>query len=1097
MRGPLWRGWLWSPRIWWSRVTRRATSWYQGRQQPERRARAARPAAPARWWHPPWWWLALVLGAGVITAVWTLTQFALPLFNVAYGRLHGGGEPLSIFFLTSDWWCGRADSGQCAKLGGFLYKIVALSLVFIGFFLVMRYHVYRWYRRMARKSPEELVSTSNDALAEIVGRDELCEVLIERIRRREVRCPMVLVGGVGAGKSAVLVKLTHLLAARQVVPIPLRLRDVPDPSQVDFEALAKKRFEDIIDARLYSGGQADRLWRQLRWSNQIAVLADGLDELGGGGQQRQHDSVLREAFTKAAQNRLPLIVATRPYDPLRGMPAVVVGLEPLSEGTALEYGLTGEDRLARASWAVVANLLHAADVTESPIYLKVIRDLNRCGRLPQELNAHDEPGGASRPADRSTVRWALLSAWRRALEEGYIREDFARGLDDRRDALAVVSAFACAGFWHNSLEVTYDDLTDNGRWIEPDHDLNGVRQALGRRLNGRLDITSPDDLAVALTEAGELSVVDLQADGLRFQHGVIQAYLGVDLLAEEDVGRPLITTLLQHQPSRELLIALTLLSRRGAAAAQAQPTPPGGAGSVATPIALPQLVTMLRDQARAPGNRCWRLEMYATAVEIDTSAPVPDHDRLVADIAQRWSEFQENEAPDRPLDEAKLTLIRRWGDAARLVGDQRRRGGPAIRPDELSSYLTLFGLALREGSYRVRLAAVREIGLGGRDAAAALRKIGGPVPRIPHEGDTHAGSDRELQLRGWLVPLLYLSTVRDTEGPTAAADETAAHLAAWLRELAAYDATGQRRLGIASEIALAQGFRFAANIRHLPVGRRDADRSFLVEKAEFALRHSRYWYSQLALIQALTLLALPMDPGEPLPSHGHGASPFGLVQHWLRIAGSEVPGRGQCTAHPFLLETGRLCTTALATRQPERYCWVDEGETASRVGSCSPSVDVRRIQSLWIPDSMGWSVLVPRAERLLADVMLMSNLADRGSTQAEREERLHRADRCEVPPCLTTDRSAMEPERTVHATEGRTPGASCLDDCEFRLCPLPAKGEPLPHKMDQNFCARQADLATFRFALKARAPWQSVPRPGMRRFWRAMSRRDLPKWRRW
>ncbi|WP_167517355.1 hypothetical protein [Micromonospora orduensis] len=1087
------------PRIWWSAAARRATIWYQGREQPERRLRAARPAAPARWWHHPWWWLALAIGAGVITAVWLLTQFVLPLANVLYGRLHPGGSNLSIFWLETTWWCGRADDGQCAKLGGFLYKLVALALAFAGFYLFIRFRVYWWYRRVARDSPEDLVSTSNDVLADIVGRDELCEVLVERIRRPEVRCPMVLIGGVGTGKSAVLVKLTHLLAARGVVPIPLRIRDVTDPKDINFEDLAKKRFEQIIDARLYSGGQADRLWRQLRWSNQIAVLADGLEELGGGGERSQHDSVLREAFTKAAQDRLPLIVATRPYDPLRGMPAVIVGLEPLSEGTALGYGLTDEDSLVRSSWAAVANLIHAADVTDSPLYLKIIRDLNRCGRLPYELNAHQEPGGAARPADRSTIRWKLLEAWRRALEEGYICEDFARGEDERRDALAVVSAFACVGFKLNSLEVTYDDLTSEGRWTDPDHERNEIFRKLSSRLEGRLDVRSRDDLAAAVTEAGELSVVDLQGDGLRFQHGVIQAYLGVDFLAEPDLGPELIREFVLPEPSRELLIALTLRSRgpkiidrRARSRRPVAPAEPGEVNHVE------QIVILLRDLAGRQGNRCWRLEMYATAVEIDTAAPVPEHSRLVVEIEERWHEFQEKEAPDRPLDEAKLTLIRRWGDAARLITDRRRRDRSWARSCSPPGYLALFRLATQEGSYRVRLAAARELGLGGRDAAAALREVGGPAPRRqPGAGGTRVTSDRELQLRGWVAPLLHLSTVRDTEGPEDLTSETGAYLDAWLAELAAYDANGHRHLDIASEIALAQGFRLAANIRYLPVGRRDADRSFLIEKAEFALRHSRFWYSQLVLTQALTLLSLPMDPGEPLPAQGHGANPVGLVRHWLRTAGSEVPGRGNCTAHPFLLETVRLCTSALVTCQPERFCWVDESETASRVGSCSPSVDVRRIQNLWIPDSMGWSVLVPRAERLLADVMLLLNLADRGASAAQREQRLHRADRCELPPCLTTDRSVLEPERSVHTTEGRTPGASCLDDCEFRLCPLPAKGEPLPHKMDQNFCARQADLATFRYALQARAPWQGVRRSGMRRFWRLMSQRDLPKWRRW
>jgi hypothetical protein len=158
--------------------------------------------------------------------------------------------------------------------------------------------------------------------------------------------------------------------------------------------------------------------------------------------------------------------------------------------------------------------------------------------------------------------------------------------------------------------------------------------------------------------------------------------------------------------------------------------------------------------------------------------------------------------------------------------------------------------------------------------------------------------------------------------------------------------------------------------------------------------------------------------------------------------------------------------------------------------------EVRREQSLWIPDSTGWSVLTNRAQRLLADVMLMMGLADRGDLLVDREDRLTRADRCDLPPCLTTDRRPMQPGRSVHNAESCSPGASCLDDCPFRLCPLPARGEPQPHELDPNFCARQADLTSLWYLFTARAPWQNVIRPQLRSFWREMSVRRLPGWRR-
>ncbi|RKN47681.1 ATP-binding protein [Micromonospora endolithica] len=1089
MRGPLWRGWLWTPRTWVAMTFRRTATWFQGRSQEHARLQAARPAAPARWWHRPWWWYALAAFTAVVLMVWVLTQFVLPLWNVWLDRRVG--------FPPTEWvhrqLCSDGDGEQCRKIAGFFATLFPLPILLAVFYLFTRGYVEPAYLKIARRTPEELVTTSNDVLADVIGRDELCEVLVERVRDPGVRCPMVLVGGVGAGKSAILLRLTHELARRGVVPIVLRVRDLDFRDGLDFEKAARQHFTDFIDPFLYSGAQGDRLWRQLRWSNQIAVLADGLEELGGTGQyghQGQYDSVLRDAFTRAAHHRLPLIAATRPYDPLRSMPAVIVELEPLSESHALAFGL-GDDQAQSPESAVLTRLINDADATESPLYLKVIRDLNRYQHLPEELGGDPGPRTANHPADRSMVRLKLLHAWRQAIEQGYVCEDFAHNPVERRHVLDVVAAFACIGLLQNSLSVSYDHLTENGDWTREGHPYHVIFQKLEERVADGLDVRSRVDLVTAVTTAGEFSVVGLDPEGLRFQHGVIQAFLAEQFLTESDVRQKLLPELIRDEPSHESLIALTLLSRE----------------NDTTDALNAHLVDMLKNHANHGANKCWRLEMYAAALEIGCAMAPPRHTDIVIDILSKWSDFHEGDVGDRPLDEAKVSLVRRWGDTARLVTDDHHRrparhGGSRLhgaavflgrrRHAETKTYRSLYQLAARESSYRVRLAAAKEIGLGGRPAAHEMVDGGGLRPL--HTGWTTDDSGLwERQLRGWVVPLLHLSTLYDVGDPSELPPETDTDgcLREWLKELAA------GTLCLYSEIALAQGFRLAANVRSLPRGRPIGDRSALVEKAEFALTHSRFWYSHLVLIQALTLFSLPIEPGDLLPARGHGANPVGLVQHWLAIASSGVPNRERCTAHPFLLAAGRLCVSALITRQPERFCWIDEDDTAGRVGACSPSTDVRRVQRLWIPDSMGWSVLEPRAERLLADVMLLLNLADRGDSLVAREERLRRADRCDLPPCLTADRRAMEPERSVHGVEACAPGATCLDDCPFRLCPLPAKGEPLPHRLDQNFSARQADLATLRYLLPARAPWQSVPRTEMRRFWRQMSWRDLPRFRRW
>ena len=73
--------------------------------------------------------------------------------------------------------------------------------------------------------PQLLAETATPGTGAIVGRDELCRVIMEDIRSREIRRPHLVVGSVGTGKTAVLVQLTKLLAERGAIPVPIQLRD--------------------------------------------------------------------------------------------------------------------------------------------------------------------------------------------------------------------------------------------------------------------------------------------------------------------------------------------------------------------------------------------------------------------------------------------------------------------------------------------------------------------------------------------------------------------------------------------------------------------------------------------------------------------------------------------------------------------------------------------------------------------------------------------------------------------------------------------------------------------------------------------------------
>jgi hypothetical protein len=176
----------------------------------------------------------------------------------------------------------------------------------------------------------------------------------------------------------------------------------------------------------------------------------------------------------------------------------------------------------------------------------------------------------------------------------------------------------------------------------------------------------------------------------------------------------------------------------------------------------------------------------------------------------------------------------------------------------------------------------------------------------------------------------------------------------------------------------------------------------------------RFWFSQLTLIQALTLWALPDSPrhpgahANPAPTSARwqGNSPRKRVDHWLSIAGRDTerthltpalpeadgPGR----LHPFVREAAALAVRALETGHPERYLWIDKTGAVNKVGSRPSDPTQPRIHNLWIPPSTGWTALDRRAPA-----------AHRRRTAPAQPVR---AGRARGPPALPR---AREPERST------------------------------------------------------------------------------------
>lgn len=1117
------------------------------------------------------------LGAAllVVAIVWSL-------FMMIYGR--------SGVLNSLNNRCGRLALA-CGTVSGFLIPFLSVALASAVFLFYRLRHVKAPVASDAKKKPHDLVQTSSRDIGKIVGRDELCNVIMEDIRDRDTRRPHLLVGGVGTGKTAVLVRLTQMLGERRAIPVPIRLRDAQD--DLDFHKMAYSRFQNMTEHRLLSSGEAEKVWRQLCKEDQVVIVADGLEEALSEDNAKDRDNLVRLAIHHAKELRLPLIIASRPHEPLRGANATIMELEPLSEDAALEYidqGYGGDD-LRRLEWIV-----ETAGLAELPLYLKITWQLGRLGRL--DYLAVDQGQRKkqldTRGLDRSALRLNLLNTWMEALLDGHLKAAVPLDRQEREAAVGWLSALACIGLKKDTIDVKFKDYYAKG-WQETYGDKASprypkidetVRQAVAGRLPGR-----SLDMRLAVTWADRLGLVEAHGDGLRFPHSIMEAYIGSRFMSTAlqdekfyDEARAALKS-----PGREFLIALVLYSRNVAAeskspvpreletsaaplplpAGRATPpsqvsrrrreapappatvTPPAAAAvtppaaaAVTSPAAAtvpvntatPNNAEASRTAPPAPATsasdvQCIRdllkvsaedatdgakaLDIYAAALEIDSFLAKPDHQGITQSVADRWADIRGGD--QRTLDEAKLGLVLRFGDAVRTLTERRKTEPRLPEP----AYRQLLKIGCLDESYSIRLTVAQEIGAGGDDSFHLLqdsldsarwlikppekptdikkgkkdgnrRKTGARVESIaeqPRENGNGMGRDRIMC--AWLAPLL----VGSVDKYRGRAQQELEQLLKYVRHDAMRGSGVE--FPISLEIALAQGFKYAANRRRRHPHARPEARVYLAEQALEMLKHARFWFSQLTLIHALCLWEMPepdaQDPdradaqfaGEEnskQPAHQRGSNPEAIVKHWLEAARN--PG------HPFVAEAGELAVQALKTNCPERYLWIDESGVVSKVGTRAAGLPRYRKHNLWIPPSTGWVALEPRAQQLVADVLLLLNLAERGEQPRRIEQRLERTDRGDLPPCLTTNRTPLDPKKTVGEAGGSAPGTNCMDGCPFRLCPYPPNGKQ-PHRaeLSEAFCRRQQMLLSNGLVRSRAARWQAIKPPALRQFWTHMADR--------
>src|SRR5215469_1354232 len=495
---------------------------------------------PRRWRARPLIWVLTTLT--ILAALVFLLWLAWSL----YVLIHGAP---SSFRFDPDTRCQNL-SFSCGALSNFATSglLIAIASAFV---LWRLYLLLGRYQARARNESRELVPTAGTILDQVVGRDELCKVLMADLHDRRMR-PHVLVGGVGTGKTAVLVRLTEFLAGQGAVPVPIRLRD--SGTELDFENLARDRFLSEVNQYVLNSAEGETVWRRLRKDGKIVVLADGLEEaLIGTSAELERDNIIRAAIRKAHKQHLPLVIASRPHDPLRATEAAILVLEPLSYEAALAYigsDGVGEDE-RRLAWIV-----ETADVVEAPLYLQITRELHLKGLL-EPTSAGQQGVVDTRGVDRGKLRLSLLETWERALVSGHLREDIALNWAERQAAIEHMSALACVGLKCDLLEVDFDQ--DPGPLI---------KEELHRRLEkideetGQTPGVRNVNVRLAGAWAAQLDLVELRGDNVRFPHSLMQAYLGSRFLDAALLDESYAREVLQEpRPGREFLIALVLRSR--------------------------------------------------------------------------------------------------------------------------------------------------------------------------------------------------------------------------------------------------------------------------------------------------------------------------------------------------------------------------------------------------------------------------------------------------------------------------------------------------------------------------------------------------------
>jgi hypothetical protein len=164
-------------RRWWFHLYQPVARWRRSR-----RARRGRRSIERKrtWRHSS----PLVTVARIATS---LVAVVFVLWVVRAAVVVWRKEPLSVP-LNLDEDC-TTTNFSCDALFGTLAPVFSIALASVVFLFYRLSRVHRPYVRRAKERPREVVETAGRIIGEVVGRDELCQVMIRDLRDRDTRRP--------------------------------------------------------------------------------------------------------------------------------------------------------------------------------------------------------------------------------------------------------------------------------------------------------------------------------------------------------------------------------------------------------------------------------------------------------------------------------------------------------------------------------------------------------------------------------------------------------------------------------------------------------------------------------------------------------------------------------------------------------------------------------------------------------------------------------------------------------------------------------------------------------------------------------------------